>query len=317
VKKEFLMQEAMPITKLNLKHPVSPVTRRSLLGAFIASSLGVTALAQEKSQRNREELQEPVFRQANRNGDAKRGKGAAPHPLDEAIGIAEDALDNFRANYDDYTAYLHKRERVGGVTGELEVATVKIRNRKEEGGVLKVPFGVYIKFVKPVKIAGREALWVEGANSGKMIGHKARGESVVTISAWLLPTSNLAMAGQLYPITEIGIENLINKLIERGGKERAHGDVDVEWTKNVINKRPCRVLTLLHPEKDARFDFHKAQIFIDDAFGVPVRYVAYDWPKGDKLAASDILEEYTYTDIKFNVGLTDKDFDSRNKSYNF
>ena len=44
---------------------------------------------------------------------------------------------------------------------------------------------------------------------------------------------------------------------------------------------------------------------------------AKDWPKGDKLASSDILEEYTYTDIKFNVGLTDKDFDSRNKSYNF
>lgn len=311
------MNETMPITKLDLKQAVAPLTRRSILGAFVASSLGITAIAQEKSQRPREELQEPVFRQATRNNESKRTKGTAPHPLDEAIDIAEDALEKFQANFDDYTAFLHKRERVGGVTGELEVATVKIRNRKERDGKLETPFGVYIKFVKPVKIAGREALWVEGANNGKMIGHKARGESVVTISGWLLPTSPLAMSGQLYPITEIGIENLINKLIERGSKERQYPDVEVKWAKNVLNERPCRVLTLLHEEKDPRFDFHKAQIFIDDEYGVPVRYVAYDWPKGAKLAASDILEEYTYTNIKFNVGLTDKDFDHKNKNYNF
>ncbi len=30
-----------------------------------------------------------------------------------------------------------------------------------------------------------------------------------------------------------------------------------------------------------------------------------------------LLEEYTYTDLKLNVGLTDWDFDHRNESYQF
>jgi hypothetical protein len=307
------MKEAMTIHTNNNMTAASPVTRRTMLGALFASGLGATALAQE-GRRPRGDLQEPVFRQATRNDDPKRVK--APHPLDEAIEIAEDALQHMQENYSDYTANLYKRERVGGVTGDEEVAKVKIRNRKRDAnGEIIQPFSVYITFVKPAKVAGREALYVEGANKGKMIGHKSRAESALTMSAWLLPTSPLAMAGQLYPITEIGIENLINKLIERGAKERMTPDVEVLWSDNSIFKRPCRVLTLLHEKKAPGLDFHKAQIFIDKQFKVPVRYVAYDWPKGSKLAKSDILEEYTYTEIEFNVGLTDKDFDSRNKEF--
>lgn len=296
----------------------SIVSRRNLLGALVASGVGVAAIAQETQRRAREDLEEPVFRQANRNDDPKRIK-REPHPLDEAIEIAETALDDMRANYKDYTALLYKRERVGGVTGDLEVANVKIRNRKEVGGSLEVPFGVYIRFVKPAKVAGREALWVEGANNGKMIGHKAKGETVLTVSAWLLPTSNLAMAGQLYPITEIGIENLILKLIERGNKERNHKDLQVKWAETKLQGRPCRVLTLLHPQKNPQFDFHKAEIFIDREYNLPVRYAAYDWPSAanGKLSAKDVLEEYTYTELEFNVGLTDADFDPKNKEYNF
>lgn len=309
------MKEAMQIDPAqNLTS--APVSRRTLLGALVATGFGATAIAQE-GQRRREELQEPVFRQAARNNDDPKRIKRAPHPLDEAIEIAEGALKNMQENYDDYTAVLYKRERVGGVTGDEEVANVKIRNRKESNGTITQAFSVYITFVKPAKIAGREALYVEGANNGKMIGHKGKGEGVLTMSAWLLPTSHLAMAGQLYPITEIGIENLILKLIERGNKERQHADVDVKWTESKIFDRKCRVLTLSHEKKEPQFDFHKAQIFIDKDFNVPVRYVAYDWPKGEKLTKSDILEEYTYTQLKFNVGLTDKDFDSRNKAYNF
>lgn len=305
------MQQAM-------HNPQSLLSRRSALGALMASGFSVAALAQEPQQRSRDELQEPVFRQATRKDDPKRLK-SGPHPLDEAISIAEEALVEFRAKYDDYTCLLYKRERVSGVTGDQEVAKVKIRNRKEVDGRLVTPFAVYLNFVKPAKIAGREALWVEGANNGKMIGHKGKGESIITASAWLLPTSPLAMAGQLYPITEIGIENLILKLIERGNKERQHADVEVTWKSNVLQRRKCRVLTLMHAAKRPEFDFHKAEIFIDEEYNIPVRYVAFDWPSapGGKLSVKDILEEYTYTEINFNVGLTDHDFDHRNKEYNF
>jgi hypothetical protein len=129
------------------------------------------------------------------------------------------------------------------------------------------------------------------------------------------------MKGNLHPITDIGIENLIDKLIERGTRERAHGDssdCEVEFIKGAkLNGRLCTVLEVRHPVKKAHFEFFKAQIFIDDEFQVPIRYAAYHWPTDANDKTGPVLEEYTYINLKLNVGLTDADFDSENPNYAF
>jgi hypothetical protein len=75
-------------------------------------------------------------------------------------------------------------------------------------------------------------------------------------------------------------------------------------------------LEVKHPKKQAGLEFFVAQVFIDKELNVPIRYIAFDFPKN---AGSDppILEEYNYTKLKLNVGLTDHDFDTKNKDYNF
>ena len=62
--------------------------------------------------------------------------------------------------------------------------------------------------------------------------------------------------------------------------------------------------------------FHKVLLFIDREHGLPIRFEAYDWPRSPG-AAPDLIEEYTYNDLKTNVGLTDRDFDPNNASYSF
>jgi hypothetical protein len=62
------------------------------------------------------------------------------------------------------------------------------------------------------------------------------------------------------------------------------------------------------------FLFNIARIFVDDAMNVPVRYEAYDWPKNAG-GAPELIEAYTYVNMKFNVGLTDADFDRNNPAY--
>ena len=57
------------------------------------------------------------------------------------------------------------------------------------------------------------------------------------------------------------------------------------------------------------------QVYIDKENNLPIRFEAYDWPKGGK--APDLMEEYTYSDLRVNVGLTPRDFDPANKSYSF
>ena len=49
---------------------------------------------------------------------------------------------------------------------------------------------------------------------------------------------------------------------------------------------------------------------------LPIRYAAYSWP----VAGDDepvLEEEYTYMNLKLNVGLSERDFDPDNDDYQF
>ena len=64
------------------------------------------------------------------------------------------------------------------------------------------------------------------------------------------------------------------------------------------------------------FLFNVARIFVNDTMNVPVRYEAYDWPRTAG-GPPELIEEYTYLNMKLNVGLTDIDFDIHNPAYGF
>jgi hypothetical protein len=57
---------------------------------------------------------------------------------------------------------------------------------------------------------------------------------------------------------------------------------------------------------------------MDDQLQIPIRYAAYDWPlqPGGDVGEDELIEEYTYVNIKTNIGLEDGDFDPANKEYN-
>jgi hypothetical protein len=71
-----------------------------------------------------------------------------------------------------------------------------------------------------------------------------------------------------------------------------------------------------HPERGGDFLFHKVRVYIDNELGLPIRFEAYDWPKHPG-AEPELAEEYTYTNLKLNVGLKDMDFDVANGTYSF
>ena len=126
------------------------------------------------------------------------------HPLAPAIQIARAALENIQTNVKDYTATLVKRERVNGKLNEPESMFLKVRQE---------PFSVYMGFVTPERLKGQEVIYVAGQNGGNMLAHGVGLQKLIGMIQ-LAPTSPLAMAGQRYPITEIGIENLTRRLIE-------------------------------------------------------------------------------------------------------
>jgi hypothetical protein len=126
------------------------------------------------------------------------------------------------------------------------------------------------------------------------------------------------MANNLYPITDIGLENLVVKLIERAEREKkVGGECEVQFMKNAkINGRVCTLIQVKHPVKRPEFDFNLAQIFVDDELQIPIRYAAYGWPEKPG-GQPVVLEEYTYLNLKINPGLTDEDFSPENPNYRF
>ena len=173
-------------------------------------------------------------------------------------------------------------------------------------------------FVKPTVAKGREVIYVHGKNGNKMCAHEGgAGLKAAIPDLWLAPDGFLAMKGQRYPVTEIGLENLIVQLIDRAERDMKAGMCKVQFRKGAkINNRSCTMIQVMHAEKRAPYDFHIAQIFIDDKFQVPVRYVSYDWPEMAG-ARPKLIEEYTYLNVKINNGFKDIDFDVNNPNYNF
>ena len=252
--------------------------------------------------------------------DAKRALPVTPiaaaHPLDRALLFADSALASMRSNVTDYTARMAKRERIKGVLSKTSFMDLKIRCPRVDAQGQQVPFSIYMKFLQPRDASGREVLWVDGRDDGNLLAHQPGG--IVGMRTFeLSPTGMMAMQGQRYPIYEAGLENLIVKLIEKASRDKAAGMCEVTYRDGLkLKNRPCSLIELVHKEKRAPYEFYKAQVVIDDELNLPVRYTAYDWPKTPG-AKPEILEQYTYINIKLNVGLTDKDFDPKNSAYTF
>jgi len=262
----------------------------------------------------------PVHRVANAMSVPKAemptevpGKAALRRGLD----MARESLEISKAEIRDYTAILVKREQIDGTIGEHEYMSIKVRNRKISGNQLAQPFSVYIAFLKPASVKGREIIYVENQNDGKITAHEGgfKGRFLPTVS---LPVDGmLAMRGQRYPLTEIGVENMIRKLIERGEKAMRYEDVTCEFRKGAkLKDRVCTVLEVTQPTQRPDAEFYQAQVFMDDQLNMPIRYVSYHWPT-QAGGRGEVIEEYNYLNLKVNVGLTDADFDPNNKAYNF
>ncbi|MDA0659412.1 MAG: DUF1571 domain-containing protein [Planctomycetota bacterium] len=294
---------------------------------FIAAVVGLTLATGASSTfgqaAKRPQLDEPVYRVTSKLpvADQISVKNTADpvvsHPLDPAIEMAHKAKIAIDQNVRDYTCTLVKRERVSGKLFDPEYMHAKIRQAQHENGELKEPFSVYLKFLKPANVRNRQVIYVEGENQGNMIAKESGLTGRLVGKVELPPTGMMAMRNNRYPITEIGIRTLVERLIEKGERDRKIGPCEVRFLSgSKVGDRTCTCLEVIHPKCQAPYDFHKARIFIDDEYSMPIRYEAYSWPeRADQ--EPELLEEYTYLNIKFNVGLTDADFDAANPSYGF
>lgn len=251
--------------------------------------------AQQVASRVSPPQSQPPFDLAQRPGE---------HPLMPALRVAREALAKIDANILDYSAMLYKQERIDGVLHDEEVAFIKVRHQ---------PFGVYMFFLKPHK--GRECLYSQPLDG-------TEGKLVAMDCGWkrkfgkleLDPQGNLAMKGQKYPITKLGVRMLTQELIDVASNDVKYGECEVRTMASKINGRSVTLIEVTHPVPRKDFRFHKAQVFIDNELEVPIRYAAYMWPT-EPGGQPPLEEAYTYLNLKVNNGFRPIDFDKDNPEY--
>lgn len=228
------------------------------------------------------------------------------HPIMPALRWAKAGLPYVEA-IEDYCCTMVKQERVNGELKPPQQLFLKVRHR---------PFSVYVYFLSPEAERGQEAVYVEGQNKGCLLAHGVGIRKVVGTVA-LKPDSMLAMTGNRYPITQVGLANLLRELIAVGENDIQYGESEVKLYQGAkVAGRSCTCVEFRHPVPRREFRYHIARIFVDDELNLPVHYEAYDWP--EKPGGEPILtERYTYLNLKLNNGFTDMDFDVRNPEYGF
>ncbi|MBL8890996.1 MAG: DUF1571 domain-containing protein [Planctomycetaceae bacterium] len=242
---------------------------------------------------------------------------AAAHPLDPLLLIAQRGLENLRGSLRDYSATLERQERVGDQLLPAETITLKIRQglTAEQNGGQAVARGIYTRHEAPASLKGQEAIYVEGANDGNIVAHTT---GLLNLKRFYLPpTGFLAMRGSRYPMTEAGFEVLIQRMLERGQRDRDFGPCEVRVDRlATVNNRACTMFEIVHDKQEGPYDFHIARIAIDDQLNLPIHYESYTWPTTAD-GKPELLERYTYTDIQINPGLPEETFSPDNPAYQY
>ena len=234
------------------------------------------------------------------------------HPLDPALAVAKLGLGKIKAELRDYTALMVKQEEVNGKLLGEEFLRVKVRHADAANSINKA---FYVRHVKPENMAGQEAIWVQNENDGKLIGHGSGLARLIKVN--LDPEGMLAKRGNRYPITELGIETLMMRMLERGKNSRTDADCKVEYDRSLkIDGNACTLITITHPQEKEGLDFHIAKIYIDDDLDLPVGYEGYWWPD-DEGGPAKLIERYFYRELQLNPGLKDLDFDPENPDYDY
>ncbi|MGQ0637691.1 MAG: DUF1571 domain-containing protein [Planctomycetaceae bacterium] len=280
--------------------------RRTLAGALVGFAFGLILLEVALAQNGRREGRRAAVGAApSRPVDSIAGDQPR-HPLDDVIDFAQEAREAVE-QVKDYTATFSKKELVGN---RMIQQTMEMKFRRE-------PFSVYFHF-RSGNEAGREVIYVAGANRGNLVVHEV-GIKALAGTVSLRPNDPKAMEENRYPITRVGIINMLETAfsIWESEKKVDPSGVDVKFFPDArLGQTACKAVQITHPNQQRDLKFHQSIVYFDKQTKLPVRAERYDWPRrtGEK---PRLIEEYTYSNLRTNVGLTDADFDPRNRNYGF
>src|SRR5262245_32821378 len=232
---------------------------------------------------------------------AGRVTSQTPSSIDQAGALLAEARASF-ARVRDYTGTLVRQERIGNELQPEQFIDIRIRQQ---------PYSVSLKWTSPRQLAGQEAIFIAGRNNNEI---RAKGSGILAVAGYVsLPTNDpRVMKNSRHPITEPGIGNLIAVLARTYEVERRlpAGRVTATFAEYASQRRPCTPMELTHHGYDAQLYCYRCVVYGDTELRLPVRVEVYDWPAAHGNPRGELLECYSYINLRFNVGLTDAAFEN-------
>jgi len=109
-------------------------------------------------------------------------------------------------------------------------------------------------------------------------------------------------------IMEAGIGKMIDQNILYWEKTRKVGQPKVDIGEAKYNERDCIRIEIASAQRDASAYCYRSVIYLEKASKLPIRLENYDWPQTGGNPAGELMEMFSYVNLRFNVGLTNEDF---------
>ena len=210
----------------------------------------------------------------------------------DPIQLLESALEAYERWVRDYTCTFRKQERIGETLRAEQVMTVSMREK---------PFSVMMAMKTPGK--ADRVIFVEGQNDGKLVARPSGKIARLFARSVKLPIDGpRAAAFSRRRIDQFGFRKALELALQyhRLARERGHATEVVFEGESTVNERPAVKIVRKLPD-DATYPDQALEIYLDKELLLPLLLICRD-------GAGRLLGRYAYSDLRLNVGLTDRDF---------
>lgn len=222
-----------------------------------------------------------------------------PITLDQLEAVVQ-SMQKAYEPVEDYVTVLHAQQRFDEELAPMEKMLLKF----------KKPFSVYMRWLDGDS-KGREVIYIRGANDGNMWIHNG---SFPDITLCLSPEACKDLSDGRHTVAEAGVAFVVDSMARdiALAKSRPLDKVSIwDYGEREVLGEPSRCYEMsTPPRKDSGYYGHRAYFCQSLRTGLLNKISVWDFRKL-------LVEDFTFADLKKNVGLTAKDFDPENPDYDF
>ncbi|QEL19100.1 hypothetical protein PX52LOC_06157 [Limnoglobus roseus] len=232
------------------------------------------------------------------SSEVKIGKPAVEGFAAYTMALAEAKMAYGKVS--DYSGHVIHQDRVRGKLTPEQTAEIRVKMK---------PSSISLRYVGPSAMLGEELVHVSGRNAGKLRMKPAGSFGPGGFLSVDLSDSR-AMAHTRHQATEFGIGPMIDMLDRQLVVEnRLRNAVQVSVAEYTYAGKKVMRFEVFTDRAHALRYAYRTVVYVDKETKLPIRVEAYDQPTVSGSPTGELIESYSYVNLKFNQGVGDAIFE--------